>query len=276
MWKMTDSVADNTMYKHKDIFLSTGIYMWFQLKENGEDLTLVTVNNYNGGDGGDGGDSSVNRGNAAFIGDMPEGLVDITTELGWDSAFYVAFTTEESGLGWVFDTSWTEWALRNGVAPYQPFLIKMDGLPTYYATCDEWDVDFAPWEIVEKEPWSAFEVSRHWEHWFMMRTRYRERARVQMRRLLYLRKHDLNAMYISVDTYWPRGCVEGCFPDGLRVSLYSRHTSVEGFNKCAWNSLAEGRDDTGNRGVALNRLIEKVRETLPHLSEEFIRVLAKR
>lgn len=267
------------MYKHTDMFLSTGIYIWFQLKENGEDLTLVTVNNH----GEENAEDTINdytmnsdRDVVMTVGDMPEELTDIVTDVGWNSVFSVAFTTEESGLGWVFGTSWTEWALRNGVAPYQPFLIKMDGLPTYYATCDEWDVDFAPWKIIEKEPWSAFKISRRWEHWFMMRTRYRERARGQMRRLLHLRKYDPNALYITFDTYWPRGCVEGCFPDGLRISLCSRHTSVEGFNKCAWNSLAEGRDDTGNAGEALNRLIEQARETLPHLSEEFIRRLSKR
>lgn len=250
------------MTRYKDMFLSTGVYMWFQLEENGEDLILVTINDYNG--------------NYNAIGDMPDALAESVTGIGWGSVFGVSFTREESGLGWVFTTTWTRWALRNGVAPYQPFCICMDGAPQYYATWDgECDVDFAPWEITKKEHLSAFETSRRWEHWFMMRTRYREMARYQMKRLLHLRAHDLKAMYLSSSMYWSSRYCDG-FPDGLSVSLCTQHTSVEGFNKVAWRALVEARDDKGDYNTALNRLIEKAMIKLPHLNEEFIRRLRRR
>lgn len=84
-----------------------------------------------------------------------------------DPANWFRFELGSDGGGWALllgaddyygaDLPWESWCLANGVAPGQPFKVRVE-CPSYG---DE-DADYGDWEIVEREPWDARRVADAW------------------------------------------------------------------------------------------------------------------
>lgn len=109
------------------------------------------------------------------------------------------------------------------------------------------------------------------------RARYREYACEEMRKFKETRKNDVRSMYLQVGLYFAHGCYDEMqMPDGVYIRLCSEHTQVDGLAKFAWHDMVEGRDDNGDRKVAMDRLVENAKKTLPNLTEETIRGLPLR
>lgn len=236
-----------------DVLLPTTVYLWFELLPNGEDLYLDTS-----------ADTSV--------GSAPEWMeydfdLDIIIDPQW--------RREESGLGWIFTRTWHEWGLREGIAPWQPFLLKVCE-PVYdkiWTDCGyEYDVEW-DWDIVEVQALPPDQVLRRWVTWHRWRDRYERRMKAAMQAFKELRYGDLSAMYLNTFHYWTRSGHSDCPPDGVGVRLCSNHTQIPGYMKGSWADMAEGRDNGGDRNVAFARLAPQALQINPVLTEAKLREL---
>ncbi len=63
------------------------------------------------------------------------------------------------------DEPWWQWAIRNGIAPGQEFIVRVER-PTYERDYyGESDVDYGDWEIVGREPMTDDRAGRLWFAW---------------------------------------------------------------------------------------------------------------
>lgn len=159
-------------------------------------------------------------------------------------------------------------AARRGLAPGQPFLVRIDP-PHVYRTSieyDEWDVDWT-WEIVRVVAWTLEQSGRSWAQATTRAAERREQHAQEMMALREKRRTDVTAMYILRDRYWPGGYCEMTPPRGIIARLSTQH---------GHHWLGDGRDDGGDWEKALAQLVEHARTELPHLVEEQIRALPVR
>lgn len=197
---------------------------------------------------------------------------------GWKTFLMPEHRAEKTGLGWVFGTTWTEWALREGIAPGQPFSVATQRpyySRDYYGECD---VEFYC-DLHSIAPWPTERVLAAWEQHQKDLAEYRTKAIKAMQELTDKRKHDVSAMYLHFSPYFSsKGSSwdDMAMPDGIAVSLCSSHTQVEGYPKMTYGALAQGRDDDGDHQKALESLLANVAESLPHLTEGMIRKLHRR
>lgn len=197
--------------------------------------------------------------------DIPGWLYDEINESGWDIILSPQHRTAESGLGWCFASTWTEWALREGIAPGQPFRIRV--WPPEYSQdyWGEWDCEWE-WEHVDKMPYDNEDTLAAWEAWFKGVRAYRALACQAMHDLKEKRAKDVEAMYLHIEPYWTRGSYdEMCPPDGIAVKLCSNHTQAKGFGKFTWQELVTVREDSGDQRKAVEKLRALVAEKFPHV-----------
>jgi hypothetical protein len=201
-----------------DIYLGdkSPVYVWLWLEEYDEDLEIEECA-------------------ASSIGDMPEWLDPELGQGGWESIISPTWTTVESGLGWCFARTWTTWALREGIAPRQPFQLEVH--PPRYCRCggyeypDEWDVEWT-WDIVRIERWPQERVLKAWDRWTRRVKCYDEYARSRMKTFLEKQTTDIKSMYVHTSWYWPSGTYDEMSPPGgVRVKLCSDHRDVDGIAK---------------------------------------------
>lgn len=196
---------------------------------------------------------------------IPGWLHDEINDSGWDIILSPQHRTTESGLGWVFATTWTEWALREGIAPGQPFRIRV--WPPEYSQdyWGEWDCEWY-WEHVDKMPYDNEDTLAAWEAWLKGLWTYRALAREAMHAFREKRRTDVEAMYLHKSFYWPGGHFDEMTPPGgLSVSLCSKHTQVEGLGKFSWQELVTARQDDGDHQKAMEALRAQVAERFPHV-----------
>lgn len=136
----------------------------------------------------------------------------------------------ESGEGWYFTETWTRWALRRGIAPGQPFLLRIEEpvwSQDYYGECDS----SIEGEVVRMEEWSKQRIVNAWHGWQQQQLRARERARCNMRKLKQRQRLDRSAMYVRSYSW-------GVHSQALvRWSIYSRHRQVKGSSKGSCGEL---------------------------------------
>lgn len=212
-----------------DVYTEDRVFMWLQLEPFREDLEPIEIADQT-------------------IGDRPKWLDEELSNDGWNSIIQHEWCSVESGEGWIFSESWFRWMLHHGLVPFQPFLVSIEK-PEYHAwqTMDGWDCDVDyDHELVAIHQISSAEKIRALDE-YMKELRYgRDEVIQRMRALREKRKTDKSAMYISYTPYFHKHYDEMCPPDGIQVSLCSRHTQVEGVAKFAWPELAVGRSDTGD------------------------------
>lgn len=146
--------------------------------------------------------------------------------------------------------AWLRWALENGVAPGQPFLIGVTPPDVYrcgYETV-EYDVEWSG-ELLEVRPLPASLVHKRWAH-FLRKAAVEDAVDAQQSMLDHARlERDTGHMYLSGYSYqatsdsysWPRGyCIRLCTK------------SVGGY----YLELSSGRSDTGDKEEAMRKLCD--------------------
>lgn len=158
----------------------------------------------------------------------------------------------------IFRSTWLEWGLRRGIAPGQPFQMYIE--PPRYTRDYEGDCD-VEWDCVEIErvqPWPNHQVIAAWDRFFTRVNGFRTRVRQALRKLREQQLSDLSALYLTYDRYYVGHYHEMDFPDGVSVSLCTKHVEVkvDDHPQRLGHVLAHGRDDSGEHTIALEHLRE--------------------
>lgn len=165
--------------------------------------------------------------------------------------------------------TWAAWALEEGIAPEQPFLLRI-GIPRYsrdyYGECD---VDYE-YNIERTLPLSSQEAFERWTKFFNEVRDDRAALLKQRAKLKELARTDLDALFLRRDVYFsgPSTYDDMAMPNGVSVVLYSSHGQ--------WTQLASGRDDDGEFKTAMDQLVAEVAKRYPHIPEDFVRHLPYR
>ncbi len=157
--------------------------------------------------------------------------------------------------------SWLRWALQNGVAPGQPFLVRMDRPVGHYdAYNHEYDEDYSG-ELVEVRPIPLRLALKRWEH-FLRKLEAEDAmeaaARASFRKLV---ERDTGRMYVRqflYDSNHSHG--NWGLPTGIGFKLETSHNPPY--------TLVEARSDSGDRKKAMEELQEKACAMFPQLTPE--------
>lgn len=187
------------------------------------------------------------------------------------------FGCKEDEDGWMQSHGDVIWLLHRGIAPYQPFLVRIRP-PEYSKTwtdCGyEYDVEYDT-EIVFVKRWKEHTILRAWNRLYSMEVE----ADVQLRKVIeeFRRKQrtDIDALYLQRSVYFSRHISlydDMAMPDGVRITLCSEwcYHFQEKRKRNVGAFLISGDDDNGDWKVAMERLIKKALN-LPDLTEEIIR-----
>lgn len=170
--------------------------------------------------------------------------------------------------GHEFRDQWIRWALQEGLAPGQPFLVRI-GQPhyskDYYGECDvEWDV-----EVVRAMPRTPKQAVRAWDAILRSVRRYYDLFLKRRERLLLLQDTDTSVWSLVDEPYFARGTGHDDIdmPGGLRVFLCSKHSSMWGESKSAWPTrLISGDDDDGDFRKACRNLLRNIQKHRPRIN----------
>jgi hypothetical protein len=159
------------------------------------------------------------------------------------------------------DMRWATWAIEHGLAPGQPFLLRIDS-PDYSSDYWSGEVD-VKWNyaVLRAMPCKPERAARSWERvvrninaFITARDEYRAK-------LDTLRRTDTTAYCLKTDSYWPSkyGYDDMTPPSGLRIYLCSKHSQLpqQGvkLTTCDAVNLVSGEDDDGKWEVAFERLV---------------------
>lgn len=226
-------------------------YVWFRLVPAYDDLELEEC-----GDDGN---------------DIDPSLREQFSDIGWDFIISPPYHSIKVG-GRSFDERWTAFALKEGIAPGQPFCVCIEQ-PVYsksWTDCGyEYDCD-VECEIVAHA--TCKDPLRSWDRWLKRLHRTRMAIVDRDRRIKELQKIDRKSMFLYTSTYAVRG-VDHYYPDyplsesGVAVSLRTTRTDLDPKPR-GERILAEGRSDNGSRDEAFALLLDNLRKTLPDLSDE--------
>ncbi len=160
------------------------------------------------------------------------------------------------------DMRWATWAIEHGLAPGQPFLLRIDS-PDY--SSDYWtgevDVEWN-YEFIRAMPCKPERTARSWERVLRNIDAF-VKARDEYRaKLDHLRRTDTTAYCLRADSYWPSkyGYDDMTPPSGLSIYLCSKHQELPNPKPklhLSWAvNLVSGEDDDGKWEVAFERLVE--------------------
>ncbi len=124
----------------------------------------------------------------------------------------------------------------------------------------EIDVEYS-WDLVAVSPLSDEHAAERWAAWLEVNNDYRSRALAAMQDLIDRQRTDVDAMYLKSDSYFAQGQSwrdAMCMPRGKSLTLRTRHTRVEGFDKGSWGELAHARRDDGDSALIYQELHDKV------------------
>ena len=238
-----------------DVYTERLVQVWLSFVEDGTDLLLEEVGQ-------------------AEEGEKPEWFTEELSMGGYDFLDMAGpwSSRDEHGVG-----RHAQWALENGIAPYQFFRVSIE--PPHYYRCsyeyDEWDVEWTTW-IDKVIPITDWDAVRRWEHYMM----HRRQAKNIDAHYDAWRRHQLltypEFMWLGWDSYYPTGTwnYDGSgWPTGTLVRLHSEFYYEGRTNRMC---IAEGRSDKGNRKEALSNMLKKAKERIPHIHGNKIRNLPTR
>lgn len=161
-----------------------------------------------------------------------------------------------------FTDQWIRWALENGIAPGQPFLICI-GMPQWYRCSyeyDEWDCDQDA-QLVRALPRTPAQALRAWSRTLDRVRRYYDLYTKKFDRLRFLQDTDLAALTLKTSNY-------GRYNEGLRVTLCSAHNSMWGATKQNYMDaqLVSGDNDEGKYALAFRNLLKNIKKYRPRIS----------
>lgn len=165
-----------------------------------------------------------------------------------------------------------EWAISEGIAPFQPFRVSI-GIPHYYQSSyeypNEWDVDY-DWHVDQIIPISNWDASRRWEHYFMEYRRGKEMEATRNKWITQLLSHDTDAMYLNWFSWG--GPYSGYSAEqGVRVTLISGRHIKGRYESREW---ASGESRTCDRKEAMKNMLKAAKKRLPHIHGNKIRNLS--
>lgn len=148
---------------------------------------------------------------------------------------------------------WTRFALRNGLAPRQPFCMEFSD-PVYSKTWTDcgYEYDFELDRCVFAiEQWPHGRVRDRWAAW--LRTQERTRKAIEADRERFRRevRERTDLMFVQSYVYFARspGWDDMAVPDGVGLRLCSKLENRHAV-------IANGRDDDGGWSIAMARLAE--------------------
>ena len=235
-----------------NVFLHTNVWVWHRFCFDGiSDLAPFAI------------------GGIPEVGTAP----DWWTMTSFDELSGVYNFSQYSELGGrSYNYTWLQFAMEQGIAPGQAFLLSV-GTPMCYRSYEgEYDEDWS-WEIVERAPLPHTVVVKRWAQVWRQRTlrQHMEMRACQEAEALALR--DVASMHItkthyqtSRDTYSPSP------PRGIKLTL---HTSRREFG-AHLNRIAPAWSDEGDVLAAMAQLIKNATAASPYLSPEIIESLPVR
>ncbi len=162
------------------------------------------------------------------------------------------------------------WAKHEGLAPGQPFLLKLEKpVYTHYSSFegDEWDCEW-PWKILKKLPLSETTINRRWVQIEKSIAAFEAARKAKEQALRDLQLSDIDAFYLTTETYI---CgYHDDMPSGIRVNLVSKHTGHKVGGGCR---LFSGDDPGGSFDNALEDLATQLKKSPLKLSMEQLRTL---
>ena len=227
-----------------NFYSSPVCYMWLVLALGGDDLRLeeMTVD---------------------AVGDAPkwlreEGIWSLV-EVPLIPHASVPFRNSSHG----FSSGLIEWGLREGIAPFQPFLVRIEKPRWYQSWPDgEWDEEINT-TVERVHPLPAKRLATSWVRAMCAIHKYRERAEVAVQQLDEQRKADVDAMYVSRRT----------FESGeVMASLCSIHRQTSMGRWSMWPELVSTRSKESS-AVAMEHMLKLCAEKLPHVPQERIRAM---
>jgi hypothetical protein len=237
-----------------DFYDNSECHIWYLFTEEGSDFNLEECAN-------------------SEDGDKPEWLTYEVEYSGADIFDFGGCTETPVGFGDEGIGRTATWALENGIAPYQPFRLRIQP-PSYYSCSWEYpsevdrDMD---WWVDRITPISDFDASRRWEHWLSERKLHFEMTADRSKWVNHILDHSVEWMSLSWNSYHSARAYTDGYPDGIRVSLKSGGW-IEG--RYEERRYGEGRSDDGDRSVAMKDLLRQVKPRLPHLHGNKIRNMA--
>src|SRR6185436_16404354 len=183
-----------------------------------------------------------------------------------DTIFSPQWTHTTHG-GHEFRDQWLRWGLENGIAPGQPFLVRI-GKPhystDYYGEVDcEWDV-----EVVRVMPSTPARALRSLARVMKRIEAYFELFLRRKNRLRDLQDTDASALSLKTEPYFTEYYYDDmAMPNGLRVILCSAHHSMWGNSKRGgerWPAhLVSGEDKEADFGRAFRDLLKNIKRYRP-------------
>jgi hypothetical protein len=211
-----------------------------------------------------------------LVGEPPEWLDTDVRESGWDSVLGVPWlhtTKDEDGNDW--SEGLLLWALWEGIAPGQPFLVEL--LKPHWYRCggyeypDEWDVEYSA-EVLAVYPWPTKRVADAWERELKDTLADRKQIAKERRELKKLQETDVSSMsLVRTDFCTGRCCHECCCgAHGVRYKLVSK-ASLKKDDRWAYAELVWGEDRGGDWDKAMEDLLANISKRLPHLDLELVK-----
>jgi hypothetical protein len=173
--------------------------------------------------------------------------------------------------GFSVHSRWAYWALTQGIAPGQAFLVHIpepvgDGQGEDYT--EEW-----AYEVLERSPANAAVTHRRWASFLRKQQMYQALAEQAYYRAKQLLHKDTGSMYLRCTYYQPGYDYYGP-PKGVQLSLCSSRKAFIDYLGVQlgdnWG-LVSAQDDGGDRETALQRLIDKACPKYPALSPQLLR-----
>lgn len=170
------------------------------------------------------------------------------------------------------------WAIENGLAPGQPFLMRF-GEPEYTGGgyYEPYDVEYDS-ELIRVIPWETERAAAAWEEFLKSRKEWFEYRDKRNAEVAEARRTQVDKMYVTTDVYFAPGqhsWDEMEMPRGIRYHIGSSYRPEDGWGG-GFTCLASGESNEGDHRAAMDALVKAAAEKLPHLSEETIRNLPRR
>lgn len=233
-------------YPLVNVYCPRNVWVWHRLIFDGyEDLYPTAI------------------GNVPGVGEQPDWWACTSFD---EIAEAYNFSQHNEVLGYTYNYTWLQFAMENGIAPGQAFLISIS-IPVGYRSYDgDYDEEWS-WEIVERAPLPTAVALKRWAHtWRQREVRQYMDAR-ERKEQIELADRDVASMYIH-------RMIQG---DGREIPVYvqlSLCTTRPFASPSLRNTYA--RSSIKKESLAMELLIEKAIKVNPYLSPEIIKSLPVR
>lgn len=206
------------------------------------------------------------------IGGPPE-WTDHEDDLSLGTVMSPAWTHTTVG-GHDFPDQWLRWGLENGIAPGQPFLVRI-GRPHYYKCSYEYEEYDCEWdvEVVRTMPRSQRQALRAWAAVLPNIQRYYALFLERRDRLRHLQDTDVAAFSLQAEHYNSQGYYDEMSPpSGLRLYLCSYHSSMWSLGQLGPrhprhpHRLVSGEDKNGDYEKAFRDLLRNLKKYRPAIN----------